>query len=419
MKIEDFSRLRYGMFVHFGLYSVLGRGEWAMNRERIAPGEMEKFAREKFHPDAFDAEALCRLAVEGGMRYIVFTTMHHDGFRLYRSELSDFNAFTVCGRDFVAEMVAAARKAGLRIGLYHSLNNWHDRPDAAAALENKTSYTEFIANTFARLRELTERFAPFDILWYDGWWPFDAAGWQAEKMNAEMRARCPGLLFNGRNGLSGDFGTPEQHLSAPSPWRPWEACVTLNDHWGFHPGDDNWKNPREIIKMLLTCAKGRGNLLLNVGPDGTGHIPEPSRKIIREVGDFLRRGGDEATEPGDPMSFGPLIRKPEEHGDWDAAGVFTASGDRLFLTMLYVPESKSYTVTGLECIVKRAFCCGTEIKFVQEGDKLTFELPAGTRPGSVFKFECEGTPSIYRTGGMRVPEVKHPRYDPVAPDLLY
>ena len=182
-----------------------------------------------FNPVNFNAEEICQLAVDAGMKYIVFVTMHHDGFRMYDTALSDYNSMHYCGRDFVREIVDSARKHGLKIVLYHSLNNWHDRPDAVDALENQESYRQFIDNTFARLKELVTRFDPIDVLWYDGWWPFNSEGWQAERMNAELRAIQPHLLFNGRNGLSGDFGTPEQHLSSPVPWRPWEARKKKND----------------------------------------------------------------------------------------------------------------------------------------------------------------------------------------------
>jgi alpha-L-fucosidase len=137
----------------------------------------------------------------------------------------------------------AARRHGLRIALYHSLNNWNDAPDAADALERPADRTRFIANTFARIRELVTRFNPIDVLWYDGWWPFDAQGWEAERTNAMVRDIQPHILFNGRNGLPGDFATPESHLGAPRPWRPWEGCLTLNNTWGYHAGDHDWKTP--------------------------------------------------------------------------------------------------------------------------------------------------------------------------------
>ena len=420
MTPEAFSQLQYGMFVHFGLFSLLARGEWVMNREQIPHSEMEETAR-SFNPENFDADALCRLAIEGGMKYIVFTTMHHEGFRMYNTKLSPHNVFRSCGRDLTRELVESARKHGLKIGLYHSLNNWFDQPDGAAALENKESCSTFISNTFARLKELVDLYKPFDILWYDGWWPFDSHGWQAERMNEEMRSICPGLLFNGRNGLPGDFGTPEQHLTAPEPWRPWEACVTLNDHWGYHANDNNWKSPVDVINMLLTCGTGRGNLLLNIGPRGDGSIPEASAEIVRKVGSWLKEGGEEAVTNCDKMPFSPTLPQPEDRGDWDSQGRFTASGNDLFFTMHYLP-GKKFTFTGLRCNVKSVTACNSiPLKFTQERDKITVELPEilTSKLSPVLKFLCDRPPVIYRTGGMRTPECKHPRYDPVAPDLLY
>ena len=417
---EAFTAMRYGMFVHYGLFSMLGRGEWVMNREQIAPAEMERLAQ-KFNPSKFDAEEICRLAVDGGMKYVVLTTMHHEGFRLYDTALTSFNAKAVCGRDLVDEFVSAARRHGLRIGLYHSLNNWHDQPDAVAALESEADYRLFMEHTFARIKELVTRFNPIDILWYDGWWPFDAAGWQAERMNEMVSGIQPHVIFNGRNCLPGDFGTPEQHLSVPEPWRPWEACMTLNDHWGFHISDEEWKSPRSVEKMLLTCANGKGNLLLNIGPRGDGSIPEPSAKIIRQVGGWLANGGREAVTDNEIMKLGPYFRKEDERTDWDGMGVFSASGADLYFTMLYYP-GRQLTFTGFEMNVKRVSCVPFgELCFRQDGGKIAIELPDAMAEAfcPVIRFECDGTPSIYRTGGMRLPKCRHTRYDPAPSDIQY
>ena len=420
MTLEEFSQLQYGMFVHFGLFSQIARGEWTMNREQIPPAVMAEYAK-NFDPRKFDADFICRLAVESGMKYIVFTTMHHEGFRMFNTELSPHNVYRSCGRDLTNEVVSAARKYGLKIGLYHSLNNWFDQPDGVAALEDQRAYNIFIEKTFARLKELVSLYKPFDILWYDGWWPFDSQGWQAERMNEELRAISPGLLFNGRNGLPGDFGTPEQHLTAPSPWRPWEACVTLNDHWGYHAFDHNWKSPVEVINMLLSCAVGRGNLLLNIGPRGDGSIPERSVEILRQVGTWLKEGGGEAITSCEKMPFSPTLPSPGDRGDWDHSGRFTASGNDLFLTMHYFP-GEEYTLCGLNTQVKSVTACGTHsLEFTQQKDKVTVKLPSllQEKLSPVLKFACQAPPAVYRTGGMRVPECRHPRYDPVAPDLLY
>jgi len=409
------------MFIHFGLFSKLARGEWVMNREQIPPAEMEKVAAE-FDPAKFDADEICQLAVDGGMKYLVFTTMHHEGFRMYESGISGFNSWNFCHRDFVKEITASARKHGLKIGLYHSLNNWHDAPDAVEALEDKAKYELFIEHTFARLKELVTLFNPIDILWYDGWWPFHFDGWQAERMNREMRAVQPHLLFNGRNGLPGDFGTPEQHLTAPDPWRPWESCMTLNNHWGFHRKDECWKSPVEVINMLLTCAVGRGNLLLNIGPRGDGSIPERSAEIVRTVGKWIKEeGGQELLAGTDKLSFSPTIPAPADRGDWDPQGKFAALGNNLYMVLEYNP-GKQYTLCGLNAKVQSVTACGKfPLVFKQKEDKITVELPDSLEKmcAPVLKFVCDCKPAVYRTGGMRVPKCEHPRYDPKEPDIQY
>ena len=415
----EFSELRYGMFVHFGVFSQLARGEWVMNREQISPAELELLAKD-FYPEHFNADELCRLAVDGGMNYIVFTTMHHEGFRMYSSEFSDFNSWNYCGRDFVREIVDSARKHGLKIGLYHSLNNWHDAPDAVDELEDQEKYDIFIKKTFARLKELAERYKPFDIVWYDGWWPFNADGWQGEKMNAMLREIHSDFIFNGRNCLPGDFGTPEQHLTAPSPWRPWEACVTLNGHWGYYEGDNRWKSPEDVIDMLLTCGSKRGNLLLNIGPRGDGSIPEQSSAIVRAVGQWLREGGWEAVNAFDELTLSPTIPTPGERGDWDPHGRFTASGNDLYYVLMY--PRKTLTIAGFIGKVQRITAYGIgELRFVQNGSKLKIDLPDELqgRLAPVLKMECDSPAGVYRTGGLRIANVEHPRYDPVPPDIRY
>lgn len=163
-----FADLRFGMFIHYGLYSLSGRGEWVMNRERFSAEEIRAL-RDQFTAEKFDPDALCAKAAAAGMRYVVLTTMHHEGFRLYPTELSDLHVGnSPCARDLVAETLAAARRHNLKVGLYHSLNNWYDQPDAAAALEDAEAYRVFIDATFARLEELVMRYRPIDVLWYDG-----------------------------------------------------------------------------------------------------------------------------------------------------------------------------------------------------------------------------------------------------------
>jgi len=418
--INDFSSWRYGMFVHYGLFSMLERGEWVMNRERMSPRDLRTLAQD-FNPVHFDANAICDLAVAGGMRYVNLTTMHHEGFRLYDSELSDFNSKSVCGRDLVEEFVTAARARNLKVCLYHSLNNWSDQPDACDALESKDAYEEFMGNSFARIKELVTRFNPIDVLWYDGWWPFDAEQWKAKQMNAMVRDIQPHILFNGRNGLPGDFGTPEGHLSTPNPWRPWEACMTLNDNWGYHRGDHNWKSPEAVLTLLSAAAQEQGNLLLNIGPRGDGSIPERSVTIVKEVGDWLSAYGESIYDT-DSFSFG-LMARGNHRGDWSHNGPFTLRGNSLY-QLVKCWTGSELVVAGLSSEVKKVTLLGRKGEqscgFNQyEGKVVVSGLPedAPDTLCSVLRFDCVDVPGMELSGGMRIPDAPHPPYDPCPSDI--
>jgi alpha-L-fucosidase len=416
MKTDWFTEARYGLFIHYGLYSLLGRGEWAMNREAI-PRDAYRALAPRFTADAFDAEALCDLAVAAGMRYVVLTTMHHDGFRLYRSALSDFSTWTSCGRDLVAELVAAARARGLRVGLYHSLNNWMDRPDSVEALEDRGAYERFIAATHARCAELAERF-PMDVFWYDGWWPFDAAGWKAAELDARIRAIRPDVLFNPRNGLPGDFATPEGHMGAPQPWRPWEGCLSVNNAWGYHAGDHEWKTPVQIVGLLAAAAAGRGNLLLNVGPRGDGSLPPEAVDRLRTVGAWLKTNGAAIFGTTHVWSM-DLQTRGEHRGDWNSLGPCTVKNNDLFQLLRAYP-GRDCVLGGLETRVREAEILGHgPVPFEQRDGRVVLRLPE--QPPDpicpVLRLGCEAVPSVYQTGGYRVPRVPHPHYDPCPSEL--
>jgi alpha-L-fucosidase len=417
-----FTEARYGLFIHYGLYSLLERGEWVWNREEIPLEEYKQLAA-RFTAKDFDADRLCRMAVDAGMRYVVLTTMHHEGFRLYPTELSDFHIGNsgAAGRDLVAEIIAAARKHGLKVGLYHSLNNWYDQPDSVAALEDSAAYEKFIAATHARIRELVTRYNPIDILWYDGWWPFNAGGWQAEKMNAMVREIQPHILFNGRNGLPGDFATPEQHLSAPNPWRPWEACVTMNESWSFHAGDHEWKSESQVLDMLTRCAQGNGNLLFNVGPTPDGIVPEPCVRVLHRVGEWLRKNS-EAIYGTELFTFS-LQERGDHRGDWNFHGPMTVKGNSLFWLLRRSPGDKA-TLGGLQNKVLSVSRLdnGEALPFTQSGTRVQItNVPATDETGiwPALKIECDGPPVVYQTGGLRIPKAPHPHYDPCPSDIAH
>ena len=417
--IQWFKNARYGMIIHYGVYSLLGRGEWVLNREEIPVEEYKGLAKE-FTADKFDADDLMRRARDWGMRYAVFTCKHHDGFCLYDSRLTDFTApKSACGRDLVAEFVHACRKHGIKIGLYHSLNDLTVSPNAVDALERPDEcYEPFIDFVHGQIREIMTNYGKIDVMWYDGWWPFDASGWQAEKLNAMVRKLQPGILVNGRCGLKGDFETPEGHIH--SFRTPWEACMTLNNNWGYHRGDDNWKSPKTVTEMLRKCASGCGNLLLNVGPKGDGSIPEKTIEVLDEVGRWLKKNGEAIYDTDRFECY--LRRRLDGRADWTHNGLFSASGNSFYLHVVNWPGSE-LVICGVESRIE-------EVSFLPAAENLNFSQADGrvivknlpqeldTSMPVVIRFRCDSPPSIYKCGGLRTPAAPHCRYDPLPSDVL-
>jgi len=373
-RLDWYVKARYGLFIHYGLYSQLARGEWVMNREQIPPSQYAKLA-DNFKCEHFDSEKICDLAVRCGMKYI---------------------------------------------GLYHSLNNWMDQPDSVAALEDKAAYEVFIKATFDRIRELVTKYNPIDILWYDGWWPFNADQWQSIEMNRMVKEIQPHILFNGRNGLPGDFGTPENHVSAPKPWRPWEACITMNNSWGYHAGDYHWKSPRDVVEMLIRCASQNGNLLLNIGPKGDGSIPAESLALLETVGKWLEKCRESIFDT-DIFTY-DLQEKGDHRSEYHQSGVFTATGNNLYF-FAHNWISSELIISGTEFKVKKVTILNTgeAYPFEQQDGKLIIKGLPQQAPDPVcpvFKIEGESKPRMYLTGGMRTPKVSHPHYDPCASDIV-
>ena len=408
-RLDWFREARLGMFIHFGLYSLLGRGEWAMNRERIQIDEYEKLA-DRFTIEHFDAGALADLAVSLGARYIIFTTKHHEGFCLFDSALTEYTSVKRGPkRDLVREMVDACRERGLRIALYYSLNDWHHQPDAVAALEDPQAHTQFLNYIHGQIRELMTNYGTIDVMWYDGWWPFDAEGWHAEEMNAMVRELQPNILFNNRNCLIGDFATPEQHMTTV-PGRVWEANLTINDNWAYHSFDHNWKSAFNLLQLVLQSARECGNLVLNVGPRGDGSIPQPYNEIFGQVGSWVLANQE------------AIFNTDVSQMDWSNTGTWTVKGNTAYFHVLRWPGS-TLIICGLQCrsLSARYLIDGSPISFTQKDDRLVLSGLPETPPhplATVIVLEMDRPPRQYLTGGMRVPGVEHCQYDPVKSDML-
>src|SRR6266498_2250708 len=280
---------KFGMFIHWGLYSVLGRHEWVMENEGIPVAEYEQLAR-RFKPKPNAARDWARLAKASGQKYMVMTTKHHEGFCHFDSKLTDYCAPKQGpGRDLVKEYVEAARAEGLRFGFYYSRMDWH-HPDGAKCKTDEAARSRFVKYIHGQVSELMTNYGKVDILWYDVAWPLDAKGWESVEMNQMVRKLQPDIIINNRSKIAEDFDTPEQRIDA-SPNRPWESCMTLNDSWGYHAADNNWKSPTTVIRNLITCARDGGNYLLNIGPRGDGSIPEDSTRVLSAVGDWMSKNG--------------------------------------------------------------------------------------------------------------------------------
>lgn len=291
-QLEWFRSARYGLFLHWGLYSILGRGEWVRNRERIPDQEYEALAA-RFDVPAYDPLAWARLARQVGMRYAVLTTKHHDGFCMWDSKACSFNSRNAaCRRDLVGEFVEAFRSYDLKVGLYYSLGDWHNPDWAAAVHGDEGARIRFVDYTRSLLNELLSSYGPIDILWYDLPQGLTAEGWDAVSLNTMARRLQPDMLINNRSMLPEDFSVVEQRIGGVRPGRMWESCLTLNESWAYVDSDLDYKTPRQVAKALAKVAAGGGNLLLNVGPTGSGEITASSMRTLREVGAWVERHGE-------------------------------------------------------------------------------------------------------------------------------
>jgi alpha-L-fucosidase len=293
---------KFGMFIHWGLYAIPATGEWTMHNQGIPAEGYAKLADE-FVPKHFDADAWALAARDAGMRYMVLTARHHDGFALWDSPAS-YGGFcsgkTAAKRDFVAEYVDGCRNAGLRVGLYYSPMDWrfpgYFQPQGLAdnaALMKRQCY--------GQVEELMSRYGQIDVLWYDGGWlahkgsDADAAWfWEPLKLNGMVRRHQPKAVINPRSGWEGDFKCNEGNhaVSGPIIDGPWEKCLNLNmSSWGYNE-KNNPMTPAEIVRMLVNVVGRGGNMLLNVGPDRDGVIPPSHVDILKKVGKWLQVHGN-------------------------------------------------------------------------------------------------------------------------------
>ncbi len=302
---------KFGMFIHWGIYAVpadatdlQGRktiAEWYMSNKQMQVRDYEKFAQQ-FNPVQFNAREWVRMAKEAGMKYIVITSKHHDGFCMFDTKLTDYNIVraTPFGRDPMKELAEECRRQGIRLCFYYSIMDWHHpdylprrpwernvRPAEGADLNR---YIDFMKG---QLRELLTNYGPIGVLWFDGGWEHNAQELRSAEVNAFIRQLQPSILINDRNHLPEDFSTPEQTIPAGAMpgGRLWETCMTINDTWGYAKNDTNWKSAEDLIRKLCDIAHKGGNFLLNVGPTAEGTFPQPIVERLQRIGQWMKVNG--------------------------------------------------------------------------------------------------------------------------------
>jgi alpha-L-fucosidase len=397
---------RFGMFIHWGLYAVPageyngkrpdGTGEWIMALANIPRSEYEKFAP-KFNPVEFNAKEWVSIAKSAGMKYIVITAKHHEGFSLYNSKISNYDIIdaTPFKRDPLKELATEAKKQGLALCFYYSILDWHwpdtyvDVPgkeptagDSTTKLRpgGKERYLKYMT---AQLRELLLNYDPA-VLWFDGEWQDWWSEEDGKQLYKYVRSLKPNIIINnrvgrGRQGMqgmskndqayAGDFGTPEQEIPANGlPGVDWESCMTMNNTWGFKFYDDQWKSSESLVRNLIDIASKGGNYLLNVGPTAQGLIPQPSVERLAAMGQWMKVNGESIYG----TSASPFNKQLE-------FGRATSKAGRVYLHVFDWPADGVLSVPSLSASVKKSFLLAVPkqpLKFRQSNDGILLQLPA-------------------------------------------
>ncbi|MBZ5586081.1 MAG: alpha-L-fucosidase [Acidobacteriia bacterium] len=413
-RINWWREARFGMFIHWGLYAIPagewkgqpigGIGEWIMNRARIPVTEYEQLARQ-YNPVKFNAEQWVQIAKGAGMKYIVITSKHHDGFAMYGSKVSKYNIVdaTPFGRDPMKELAAACQKAGIRLCFYYShAQDWHE-PDGAGnnwdfpPNPEKNFAKYFEAKAIPQVRELLTNYGPVGLMWFDT--PQLITRDQAYQLRDVVHSLQANTLVSGRIGYdAGDYDSAgDNQISVGVTSREWETPVTMNDTWGFKKDDQNWKAPSVLIRQLVRIASKGGNYLLNVGPTSEGEIPPPSVERLAEVGKWLKVNGESVQATG-PNPFPYNL-------EW---GYVTTGPNRIYLHVVEWP-GKDVAVYGIKNKIQRAWLladAGRKRLAVKQESKpaldyysATIQVPAAApdKYDSVIALETSGVPEVIKT----------------------
>jgi len=375
-RTEWFRYARFGMFIHWGLYAIPSRGEWVRSVERMSKEDYKQFF-EEFKADEYKPREWAALAKKAGMKYAILTAKHHDGFCLWDTKLTEYNSVnTPAGRDLVREFLEAFRAEGIRVGLYFSILDWHhedfphyedsyhpmrDNKDCGNEGRDFNRYIDFM---HGQVRELITNYGKLDIMWFDfSYGKMAGAAWKSRELIEMVRSLQPDIIIDNRlegsgeqsgtiltgnpSDFAGDFACPEQMVppegivNESGDSVPWEACLTLNCNWGYSAADQHWKSAEMVIRMLVECVSKNGNLLLNVGPDPKGRIPEASIKILEEAGRWMEKNSRSVYGCGKAD-----FPKPE----W---GRFTQNGKTLY-AHIYEAQAGAVCLMNMDGMLKKA-----------------------------------------------------------------
>jgi len=334
-RLEWFREAKYGLFIHWGLYAIPagewngkrspGLGEWVMLRSRVPVTQYEQLAS-RFNPVKFNADEWVKVAKDAGMKYIVITSKHHDGFALFKSNASNYNIVdaTPFKRDVLKELADACARAGIRLGFYYSQSqDWHE-PNGAGndwdfPADDKKDYDQYLrTKAEPQIRELLTGYGKVALIWFDT--PRMMTGDRPHRFTRLVRQLQPDTLIDGRLGAEGDYTSTGDNVIPPNvSGEAWEVPATINHTWGFRKDDTDWKSPGQIAFKLVDIVSKGGNYLLNVGPTAEGVIPQVSQDILRTVGRWLQTNG-EAVYGASPTPFGEELGEPSAKGHKDVRG---------------------------------------------------------------------------------------------------
>ena len=416
-RMQWWTEAKFGLFIHWGLYAIpagewkgsTNHAEWIRTTAQIPLEEYDKFLGE-FNPIKFEADRWVRMAKDAGMKYIVITSKHHDGFCLFDSKFTDFDVMsTPFKRDILKELADACRKEGIKMCWYQSIMDWHHpdylprrawEKDRSAEGANFDRYVQHMKN---QLRELVTNYGEIGVLWFDGEWESTWNTGYGKELYNYVRNLQPNIIINnrvgaGRSGMegftkegefAGDFGTPEQEIPATGlPGVHWETCMTMNDHWGYNKNDNNWKSTGDLIQKLADIASKGGNFLLNVGPTSEGLIPQPSIDRLSEIGKWMKINGE--------AIYGTKA-SPFRHLEWGRCTQKVIDGGvRLYLHVFEWPQNRDLVVPGILNRPTRAYVLAdprkTALPVSRQEDALIISVPmqAPDPLNSVVVLEVEG-----------------------------